>query len=370
MDIISMFSGAGGMDLGFSLAGHHIVWANDFDKYAMNSYERNISKYQPHSFLLGDIIEYFESHTDKELDKLIPDGQVLIGGFPCQGFSIANINRDMSDSRNHLYLQILRLLRIKKPEYFILENVKGLENMQKGEVLNLILKDLEQPSKNLRYKIRYNVLNALNYGVPQNRERIIIFGVREDVDFDIPEVITSTTNLIKTLYIKPTHSKYSKIKDELPAHEKVEKLYNAWKKGNSDLENIFIENNHKVYKYNTLEDSISDLPPSFDDSIQNHTGSKSKLHPKNHEKSKYVGNRPTDWNNHSPTIMGRGGGTGGPLIPPHPDHKRRLSIRETARIQSFPDSFYFEGPNSACYRQIGNAVPVLMAYQIAKILPR
>lgn len=369
MKVISMFSGAGGMDLGFSLAGHDIVWANDFDKDAKETYVTNISKYKDHPYILGDIIDYLDIE-DSEINKLIPDGDILIGGFPCQGFTIANINRNMEDKRNHLYLQILKVLKVKRPKFFILENVKGLENMAKGKVLDMILDDLSKTSESLEYKIRYNILNALDYGVPQNRERIIIFGVRKDVDFQIPQ-IENKDNKMKSLYIEPTHSYNSEYIDSVPAHEKVEALYEKWKNGSNCNDNKYINTKYKK-KYLTLDKAIRDLPCDFkkDYDIKNHIGSKSKLYSKDDKKSNYVGNRPTSWDKHAPTIMGRGGGTGGPLIPPHPNHKRRLSVRETARIQSFPDNFIFLGSNSSAYRQIGNAVPILMAYNIAKALPQ
>lgn len=372
MKVISMFSGSGGMDLGFILAGHEIVWANDFDKDAKETYVNNISKYENHPYILGDIEEYLDI-SEEEINDIVPDGDILIGGFPCQGFSIANINRNMEDERNKLYLQILKMLKAKKPKFFILENVKGLENMLGGRVLKMIINDLLNPDKDLRYKVRYNILNALDYGVPQNRERIIIFGVREDVEFTIPELSNTfnSANDIKTLFIRPTHSKESEVLDELPAYKKIENLYKKWLNGQEILDKEYI-NSKELKKHTTLRETIYDLPRNFDKEfdIKNHVGSKSKLHPIEDKRSKYVGNRPTNWDSHSPTIMGRGSGTGGPLIIPHPDHKRRLSVRETARIQSFPDEFIFIGSNSSCYRQIGNAVPVLMAYNIANILPK
>lgn len=357
------------MDLGFLLAGHEIIWANDFDEQARNTYIKNISKYHSHEYVLDDIENYLNIEED-EINKLIPDADILIGGFPCQGFSIANLNRSMKDERNHLYLQILKVLRIKKPNFFVLENVKGLENMDSGRVLEMILRDLSQPKENLKYNVRYNILNSLDYGVPQNRERIIIFGARDTTGFEIPEKIFDKKNKLKSLYIRPTHSINGNAKDNLPAYKKVEILYDNWKKGISNENKIFIEDG-ELKSYTTLKDSIYDLPKVFkkDYKIKNHDGSKSKLYPKYDKRSNYVGNRPTSWDKHAPTIMGRGSGTGGPLIPPHPNHERRFSVRETARIQSFPDNYVFYGSNSAQYRQIGNAVPVLMAYNIANILP-
>lgn len=377
MDVISFFSGAGGMDLGFVLAGHNIVWANDFDKDAANTYEYNIGKLFKHEYVVGDITNLFD--TSKEMiNKNLPDGDIIIGGFPCQGFSIANIDRSMKDERNYLYLELLKAISIKKPKFFILENVKGLENMSKGKILKMILDDLEVagtdrckvfPGDGSGYKVSYNVLNAYNYGVPQNRERVIIFGVRKDLENNFFEKNNLSSSKFKnkprkTFLVRETHSQDSEITDTLKPYEKINNMYNHYiNEHNTDYD--YFKQKHPIYKSTNLSDAISDLPMLFDknnENIANHDGSKAKV-----KISNRVGNRETFWNKHSPTIMGRGSGTGGPLIPPHPDKHRRFSVREVARIQTFPDNFIFKGSNSSAYRQIGNAVPVLMAYNIAKI---
>lgn len=374
MKIVSFFSGAGGMDLGFSLAGHKIIWSNDFDIDAVNTYNLNVGKYNNHKSVFKDIVKLISGDIDS-IDKVLPDCDMIIGGFPCQGFSIANISRSMEDSRNFLYEQLLKAISVKKPDYFILENVKGLENIEGGRVIKMILDDLELagsvdskyfPSKDFEgYKVFYNVVNALDFGVPQNRERVIILGTRKNI-FDK----SYTKNLIKenkktsskyderkVLSFKKDHSSESNIKSPMNPIDLINKLYNGFKIGKI----LDIGNDEKIYSHNNLKDAIFDLPSDFDEKVLNHIGSECKVTLKN-----TVGNRPTYWDNHAPTIMGRGSGTGGPLIPPHPESHRRLSVRETARIQTFPDSFNFLGSKSSAYRQIGNAVPVLMAYKIAK----
>ncbi len=364
MRVVSFFSGAGGMDLGFVLAGHQIVWSNDFDKDAVRTYNKNIGEHLGHETILGDITQILDKHPD-EINQLIPDTDVVIGGFPCQGFSIANLNRSMEDDRNFLYLELLKIIEIKKPKFFVLENVKGLENIEKGAVLEMILDDLE----GVGYKVCYNVLNAYNYGVPQNRERVIIVGVRNDLvnEYKIPQ-IDNPKKPRKTLFVPPTHSKDSELSENITSQEKVNYMYDLLLKGElNPNEHYFSGGKDSCYRLQTLRDAISDLPVDFEaDSkdILNHTGSKCKVKINGH-----VGNRATEWDKYAPTVMGRGSGTGGPLIIPHPLQHRRLSVREVARIQTFPDQFEFLGANSACYRQIGNAVPVLMAYNIAKILP-
>ena len=371
MKVISFFSGAGGMDLGFELAGHNIVWSNDFDKDAVESYDFNIGKYNNHKAVLGDITEILDNYdkTDKGINESIPDGDILIGGFPCQGFSIANINRNMNDERNYLYLELLRVINRKNPKFIVLENVKGLENIENGDILKMIIQDIENIGNG--YSVIYNVLNAYNFGVPQNRERVIILGVRNDIlkQFKMPitESSTATKNKYKKLYIPSTHSITSKLKDPINPYQKINYLYEHWINNSLDFAKHYY-NDGNIYAVATIRDTIADLPLEFEpnhEKIHNHTGSKCKVKINNR-----VGNRATLWDKHSPTIMGRGSGTGGPLIIPHPEQHRRLSIREVARIQTFPDKFIFKGSNSACYRQIGNAVPVLMAYNIAKIIPR
>ena len=323
MKIISLFAGAGGMDLGFIKAGHKIIWANDNDKDCVESYKKYFVKkfkLSPDHIICGDI---------KLIDtEDIPYGDIVIGGFPCQGFSIANPYRHTKDGRNELYLELLRVIKAKKPKYFVAENVQGLcsiggyeskSDKQKGEgrILKLILKDFKKAG----YKVVWKVLDAANFGVPQHRRRIIILGTRKDL-------------LLTIKHPNPTYT--------------------------NKFENLL-----KLPLYKNLGEAIGDLPePGINNSFYNHIGTKHVV-----KINGYIGNRKTDPNKPSPTIVGRGGGTGGPVIIPHPNGKRRLTVRETARLQCFPDDFEFLGSVSSCYRQIGNAVPWPLAYNIAKMIP-
>jgi len=373
MKVISLFSGAGGLDLGFALAGHEIVWGNDFDKDAVHTYKHNFPRMDQNEIVLGDITDLLPNHYH-EIDEFIPDGDIVIGGFPCQGFSIANIDRNMKDERNYLYLELLKVIEAKKPPFFLLENVKGLENMEKGQILKMILNDLEsagQLTGGQGYTVYYNVFNALDFGVPQNRERVIILGINNDLKdtFKMPLAEIGDpiqNNDWKRLYLQSTHAEDGSTGEAYLPHEKIEVLYNKWKQNQLNFTEDYFEHSYEVpYKYTNLKDAIADLPENYlasdTDEIYNHYGTLCKV-----KLSNRVGNRPTHWDRPSPTIMGRGSGTGGPLIIPHPLAHRRMSIREVARIQTFPDEFMFKGSNSSCYRQIGNAVPVLMAYHIAK----
>ncbi|AUC62290.1 DNA (cytosine-5)-methyltransferase 1 [Cyanobacterium sp. HL-69] len=294
------------MDLGFEKAGHDIVWANDCDKNAIETYKQNLKKKKTKLVLAN--IEDISSST-------IPNSDLILGGFPCQGFSIANPYRNEEDKRNKLYLELLRVIRDKKPKFFLAENVMGITNLggyetpedkknKTGRVFKMILNDFDMAG----YKINWKIINAVDYGVPQVRKRVIIIGIRKDINFvyKFPQII------------------------------------------------------YKKTEYKTIKDAIFDLPRDYCDKIPNHQGSKHKVKINN-----YLGNRKLDWNKPSPTIVGRGGGTGGAVIHPHPDLHRRLTVRECARIQTFDDNFIFYGSNGSGYIQIGNAVPPTLAYYLA-----
>ena len=301
MRVVSLFSGAGGLDLGFVMAGHQIVWANDLYEDAVETYRKNI----------GDHI------VCKDISQIpsedIPTCDIVIGGFPCQGFSVANTKRHIGDERNELYKQLIRVIDAKKPKFFLAENVKGLTNLGKGEVFKMILQDFTD----LGYVVRYQILNAADYGVPQTRQRVIITGVRNDIDWEY-------------VYPQPTHSKDGK--DGLP----------KWVSVSEALENI------------PDPDCANDLP--------NHTYSKYKLNING-----YIGHRLLDPEKPAPTVTARGDSKGGVVIHPHPNGKRRMSCRELAKVQSFPLNYEFCGNNSSVYRQIGNAVPPLLGYAVANV---
>lgn len=291
--MISLFSGCGGLDFGFIKAGFDIVFANDIDKEACESYRKNIGEH----IICQDI---YKINT-----KDIPSADLLIGGFPCLGFTIANgKNRNLNSTYNTLYLEYARILYDKQPKYFLVENVAGIQNGKhfKENFYQRILPKF----KSCGYEIKHTILNSSDFFVPQNRKRVIIIGKRKNVKNEISFPI-------------------SKLKNP-----------------------------------KTLKDAIFDLPSDYNENIANHTGSKHKINING-----YIGNRVLAWDKPSPTITGRGSRGGGAVIHPHPNLHRRLSVRECARIQSFPDDFIFCGSNGATYAQIGNAVPPLMSFFIA-----
>jgi DNA (cytosine-5)-methyltransferase 1 len=305
MKIVSSFSAPGGLDYGLVKAGHKVLWAIDKDKDATETYAKNISP----NVTTEDVRKIITSN--------IPDCDAVVGGFPCLGFSIANLYRKIEDERNYLFLQLLRIVAAKKPKYILMENVPGILSLGNGQIVQEILRLFKETG----YEMYYKKLNSANYGVPEIRFRVIFFGKRTD---------------IKTGIIAP-----------IPTHAK-----NAL----ADLDGSFLK------KWITVRQAIGDLPEP-NHTIPNHQGTQHKV-----KINGYLGHRATAWDKPSPTITGRGSRTGGPVIIPHPNLHRRMTVRECARLQSFPDDFIFSGSISAQYAQVGNAVPPLFAYHLGRSL--
>lgn len=305
MTITSLFSGAGGLDLGLIQAGNQIIWANDIDKDAVETYRINIGQH----IVRQDIREI--SVTD------IPHADVVVGGFPCQGFSLANLKRSIEDERNQLYTFFHSIVKSHRPKYFIAENVKGLLSLDNGNAINKIVQDFNDAG----YIVETHLINAADYGVPQHRERVIIVGQRRDVASEM---------LFR--FPKPTHSR-----DGVsgPRWVSMQEALNT------------LQSN-----YNASED-----PNSY--------GSKYRFVERN-----FTAHRASAPDKPSPTILARGNGKGGVCAIPHYNGERRLTIRESAVIQTFPTDFIFQGKMGSCYRQIGNAVPVLFARRLGEELIR
>ncbi|WP_216599501.1 DNA cytosine methyltransferase [Vibrio sp. 03-59-1] len=302
MRVVSLFCGAGGLDLGLKQAGLDIIWANDLYADAVDTYSKNIGRHA----VLADIAEVDSSS--------IPDCDVVVGGFPCQGFSVANMSRKADDPRNKLYLEMVRVIRDKKPKFFIAENVKGILSLDKGKVIEKIRDDFAE----LGYKVEYKLLNCADYGVPQTRMRVIILGVRQD------------NSSVVSFPPEPTHTKDGVL---LP-------------------------------KWITIGEALAHFPePERGTHILNHVCSAFKLKFNGH-----LGHRTIDPNKPSPTITGRGDEKGGVVVLHHPGNHRRITVREAACIQSFPDDFEFCGSKTSGYRQIANAVPPKLGYALGKML--
>jgi DNA (cytosine-5)-methyltransferase 1 len=298
--IVSLFAGAGGLDLGLKEAGHRIIWANDSDKDSCDTYSRNIG-------------EHIHCEDIKKVaSDLIPDADLIVGGFPCQGFSVANRFRSADDKRNELYLEFLRILKAKKPKWFVAENVTGILSLDKGQVFQMVLKDFSDCG----YRVNFRTENMADFGVPQTRRRVLILGTRIDLD--------SSQDLV---HPEPTHSKSSTGTLE------------PWK---------------------TMGDALAEFSTQ---EIKDDLQSQYSLVVRD-----FVGHRATSLTKPSPTILARGNGQGGVNATPHPSEPRRLSVKESAAMQSFPAWFAFEGKMTSQYRQIGNAVPPEYGKKLGAVL--
>ena len=392
LKVLSLFAGAGGMDLGFKNAGYEIIWANDFDADSVKTYKRNLGDH----IVLGDI--------EKIKTNNMPDNpDVVIGGFPCQGFSIANLSRNVDDSRNKLYKQMLRVIRVKKPKYFVAENVSGILTLGKGAVIQKIIKDF----KSIGYKVDYKLLNAADYGVPQARRRVFIIGNRLDLDNPYPKQSHQTPSTKKTLF-SDLHEKHITTKDAIGFLSKApltNKVFYSKNRvihnhvGDTNVHDEFWGRKYPVDQFDICDylkkwrkkagistkkvdehfgyahtaghwfrkDNNSGSIPNPDDwrGLKKLLGFDNKYDKQvttlvkkkiQFEQSLRISN----WNTPSDTLTATS-----PEI--HVNLKRRLSVRECAILQTFPDDFVFEGATfRSMHKQIGNAVPVLLAEKVAK----
>lgn len=388
--VVSLFSGCGGLDLGFINAGFEVIWANDFFPDAVETYKRNIGNH----ITLGDITKIPSSEIPDNFD-------ILLGGFPCQGFSIANKKRSMEDERNFLYKEMLRIVKDKKPAFFLAENVKGLLSMHDGKVIEMIVNDF----KKIGYDVDYRLVNSADYGVPQVRERVLIMGNRLGTKNKFPPSthydLFSKSNS-RTQNLKP----YISVKDATQHLADLWISYNPIQhKGKRIFNHIARTNVHDKFwgrKYKVKQSEICDYLKSWRNKkgistkkvdeyfgyrhtaghwFRKDNGSGSIPNPDDWWKlkkllgfdSKYDQKvttlelkeikfeqslRINNWDRPSDTITATG-----PEI--HPNKKRRMSVRECAIIQTFPDNFIFEGSLGNMYKQIGNAVPVLLGEKVA-----
>lgn len=302
MRIVSLFAGAGGLDLGLKLSGHNIVWANDFDFDSCETYKKNIGSH----IVCGDIT--------KVKAEDIPTCDVVVGGFPCQGFSQANLLRSTDDERNKLYKQFYRIVLQKQPKYFLAENVRGILSLDGGRAIKKIISDFSRAG----YRVKYKLFNTADFGVPQTRRRVIIAGTRDDLSLDLDYE-----------FPKETHARESWV---------------------------------------SVGETLRDLPEpneAIATTVPNHIYSKYKVTNRN-----FTGHRATDPGKPSPTILARGNGGGGVCAIQHPKNHRRMSVRESALVQTFPLNFEFIGSMGSMYRQVGNAVPVQFAKKLGAQLKK
>ena len=292
---IDLFAGIGGIRRPFDKLGCKCVFSSEIDKHAISTYQANFNEIPS-----GDITQIREED--------IPNFDILLAGFPCQAFSIAGKRQGFQDTRGTMFFEIQRILEYHKPTCFMLENVKGLINHDKGKTFKTILDILENE---LNYKVFYKVLNAKNFGMPQNRERIIIVGFLDhSIDFKFPEPTGIKTRLGDILESN-VDAKYT-ISDRIWASHQRRKEENK-KKGKGFGYSLFDEN------------------------------------------SEYTS-----------TISARYYKDGSEiLVKQENNNPRKLTPREAARLQGFPDDFKLVCSDMQCYKQFGNSVPTKMIEAVA-----
>lgn len=325
--LVSLFSGCGGLDLGFEQVGFNRVWANDFDKDAQAVFRLNLGEIDGRDI------------RDVPADE-IPECDIVLAGFPCQPFSNAGNRKGVHDSRGMLYQECLRIVEAKKPSVFLFENVKGLMSSKYVDgrrLVDVIVSDLDT----IGYNVTYKVVNASDYGVPQNRQRLIMVGIRKDYGlyFQFPPVEEQRNLTLRYIL-------------DIPADVPNQVDWPLSPQALSMISHIPQGGSWKDVPY-------EQLPPRFKrirDNMQRY-----------HSPNFY---RRFSMDEINGTITASAQPENCGII--HPIHNRRYTIREVARIQTFPDDFIFIDDSmkniTAMYKVIGNAVPVKLANTIAKAI--
>lgn len=337
---IDIFSGAGGMSLGAIMAGIEIDVAIEKDQSAAETFKTN----HPETEVICDDIKKINSNQ-LNIER---NYFVLFGGPPCQGFSISNTKtRNESNSNNSLFNEFIRLVDEVKPIWFVFENVEGIISYGKGKVIS----ELRKRFREIGYKINDEILLASDYGVPQKRNRFFMVGNRLNIDFTFPEKFKKKVNIKQAISDLPSLKNGSLI-DKLPYKKGKASEYAKLMRRNSKVatQNYVSKNRDYVierYKYIDVGENWQSIPPELMTNYSNtsncHSGIYRRLHPE--KPSVVIANYRKNM-----------------LI--HPFEDRGLSVREAARIQSFPDDFIFKGTLSEQQQQIGNAVPPLLAKAI------
>ncbi len=321
MKIVSFFAGAGGLDLGFQKAGFDVIWANEYDKEIWETYEKN-----HHNTFLDK-----RSIVDISSDE-VPDCDGIIGGPPCQSWSEAGAMKGINDKRGQLFYDFIRILEAKQPKFFLAENVSGMLLDRHSEALANI-KELFK-NAGVGYELSFEMLNASDYNVPQDRKRVFFIGIRRDLKFkfEFPKPSLKKITLEDTIYdLKDTvlsALKFNKTNGDnckVPNHEYM----------TGDFSTIFMSRN-RVRGWDEQSFTIQ-------------AGARhAPIHPQA-PKMKFI----------EPNIR---------IFEPGKEHLyRRLSVRECARIQTFPDDFIFYYSSVAAgYKMIGNAVAVNLAEILGK----
>ena len=336
-NVLDLFCGAGGLSYGFEKAGFDILLGIDFDRKALETYQLN---HKESKIICGDITEVV---YEKDIKPLIGDKNidVIIGGPPCQGMSLSGF-RKLDDPRNRLYLSYIRLVEEIRPKAFVIENVPGLVSLFKGAIKDSIIEKFTD----MGYIIEYKIMCASDYGVPQNRKRVIFVG-RKKGEFVYPKIDNEKVTCSMALSDLPP------LVDELgeDVSDYTTEACNWYQKlmrEHSDkvLNHVAAKHSEKVQHIISLVPdggNYKDLPEEYRNSRNFHVAW-----------TRFASDAP------APTI------DTGHRHHFHYKYNRVPTVRECARLQSFPDDFIFLGNKTQQFRQVGNAVPPLMAKAIAE----
>ena len=358
MTVVDLFAGCGGLSLGFLHAGFDIVRAVELDSEAAYTYKKNHPE-------VDVLIDDIQSMDNSGLFKT-GDADIIIGGPPCQGFSMsgARIRKGfIDDPRNYLFKHYFNVVRAVKPKVFIMENVKGIASAQGGKIFSEIQDMFKDPTllDGRPYHLYCVIIRALDFGVPQKRERMIILGTTlDDIDIeklwgltweklaqDIPTYFDTVT-VADAIGNLPPATVDGIINNPEPQTEyqkylasRMERIENHTQSNHSSVAVDRIRRIENGQNFSALDEKIKSV----------HSGSYGRLH----------------WDEQASTITTRFDTPAGGRFT-HPVENRTLTPREAARIQSFPDDFVFFGGRRSISRQIGNAVPPKISYFLAELV--
>lgn len=345
LNVIDLFSGAGGLSKGFMDAGFDILLGVDNDKDALNTFSMN------HKGAVALQADLSKQESFDQIKEIIGDKSVdvIIAGPPCQGFSVTG-PRNFDDPRNKLYLAVIELVKLYKPKGFIIENVPGMANMYKGQVKDEVLKRLRK----MGYNVDCKILKACDYGVPQMRKRLVFMGIRSDIGkphFPDAKFGPGTDKAYRTCRdaISDLPTRKTELGSEVDSYiEPAITEYQKLMRGKCNVLSNHVATNHKDFVIET----ISMVPE----------GGNYKDLPKGVGESRTFHMAWTRLDGHAPA---RTVDTGHRNLF-HYELNRVPTVRESARIQSFPDDFVFTGSRTKQERQVGNAVPPLLGQALAE----
>ncbi|MEI6835402.1 MAG: DNA cytosine methyltransferase [Candidatus Falkowbacteria bacterium] len=344
MKVIDLFAGVGGLSLGFSQAGFTIVYANEYNKSIAESFKKN------HPKTIVDSTDIRDIDFEKTFRKFENKVQIVMGGPPCQGFSQKGKRIGVDDERNFMFQQFVKVVEIVKPEFFLLENVPNILSSENGffkqEIIDVFSK--------LGYDIKAKVLKTEKFGVPQTRRRAVFLGRKGKLNFDLPDGNGKITTVDEAINDLPSLKSGEGVSEQKYAKKAQNNFQKLMRLNSSTVKNHIATKHSKIalerLSYISINGTKEDLPDRHrTKSI--HSGTWTRLKPDGFAR----------------TITTRfDTPSSGQFTLPYQD--RCITVREAARLQSFPDDFIFYGTKTNQMLQVGNAVPPMMAYELAKTI--